>query len=722
MAETEATFSESWYRIAGQRVWLRPDIVVRRQWFRGERWLVLQNPFSSKYYRIRPATYEFVARLSPDKTVETVWLECADRFPDAVPGQEAVIQLLAQLYFANLLHYENAADSEQLFRRYEERRQRETSARLLNLMFMRFPLLDPDRFLVRTLPAVGWLITGVGALLWFAVVGWALKLAIDNHASLWLQREGILAPANIALLYVALVGIKTIHEFGHAYFCRKFGGEVHVMGIFLMIFTPVPYVDASSSWGFRSRWQRIGVGAAGMIVEVFVAALATFVWAKTGPGVVHSLCYNVMFIASVSTVVFNANPLLRYDGYYMLSDWLEIPNLSSRATSELRHFWEYYVFGVEQSRSSARSSRESAWLVTYGVLSGIYRVIVFGGVLLLVADKFLILGLVMAAICLISWVTVPVGKFLHYLAASPRLNRVRPRALSITAGLAVGLLTLLAVVPFPRHFRAPGVLKVQKRAELAVDVTGRVEAILATPGARVVRDQPLVKLNNPELNLDLADASARVEEASARLRDALSRSKSDLKPMQSRLDSAVANLAKLKADEAALIVRASQDGIWVAPHIHDSVGAQLTRGTPVGMVIDPQKFEFVATVLQADADEVFAVKLTAPETASRSAEVRLRGQSATAILVEDWKAVPGGQQRLPSPALGWMAGGEVPVANNRPEEAAEPFFEVHATLASAEATLLHGRSGEIRFALPAEPLLPQWWRRLRQLFQKRYQV
>jgi putative peptide zinc metalloprotease protein len=152
------------------------------------------------------------------------------------------------------------------------------------------------------------------------------------------------------------------------------------------------------------------------------------------------------------------------------------------------------------------------------------------------------------------------------------------------------------------------------------------------------------------------------------------------------------------------------------------VGANVPRGTPLGAVIDPQEFEFVATVLQADADKVFGSATSLAGAESQGAEVRLRGQAANRISVNEWKSVSGGQQRLPSPALGWMAGGEVPVTNNQPDEATEPFFEVHAALASSNGTLLHGQSGEIRFDLPSEPLLPRWWRRFRQLLQKRYQV
>ena len=154
MADAPQTFSESWYRIANQRVSLRPDVRVRRQNFRGQRWIVLENPFSNQFFRLRPAAYEFVARLRPDRTIEQVWQECLDKFPDEAPGQEAVIKLLSQLYFANLLQYDVAMDSAKLFERYERTRQRETRARLLNIMFMRFPLLDPDDFLVRTMPVV----------------------------------------------------------------------------------------------------------------------------------------------------------------------------------------------------------------------------------------------------------------------------------------------------------------------------------------------------------------------------------------------------------------------------------------------------------------------------------------------------------------------------------------------------------------------------------------
>lgn len=715
----EKTFSESWYRVANQQICLRPVVKVRRQNFRGERWIVLENPFSNQYFRLRPAAYEFVSRLRPDRTVEEVWQQCLNRFPDTAPSQEAVIQLLSQLYFANLLQYDLAADSAQLFERYKKRRQREIGFRFLNIMFMRFPLLDPDRFLVRTLPVIRKLISPFGALLWLLVVGFGLSIVVNNFGDLRAQGQGLLAPGNLVLLYLGLIFVKAFHEFGHAYFCRRFGGEVHVMGIMLMIFTPMPYVDATSAWSFRERWKRVLVGAAGMIVEVFIAAIAAFFWAHTGPGIVHSLAYNIMFVASVSTVIFNVNPLMRFDGYYILSDLLEIPNLNQRATTHLRHLAESKLFGVQKSESPAGTRREAAWLTFFGITSGLYRLVIFAGILLAVADRFLIIGIVMAVACLISWGVVPVVKFIKYLASSPRLDRVRFRAVGVTTGLVAVLVVLLVVVPFPYSFRAPGVVMASQRGVLANRTAGEVISLLARPGAPVQRGQPLVQLKNPELELALAAARARLDEVNARLLQARQKDSANIAPLTALRDSVNDQLAKLNQDAENLTVRAPYAGVWVSPEMDDRRGTWLERGSNLGLVINPAVFQFVATVREEDVNALFARDI-------RGSDVRLYGQAGTDLPVTDLKVVPGGQHMLPSAALGWAAGGEVPVATENNEQGSktlEPFFEVRGRLAARPGVvLLDGRSGRIRFQLEPEPLLPRWVRSLWQLLQKRYEL
>ena len=497
MSDAPATFSESWYRVASQRLALRPTVRARRQLFRGERWIVLEDPFTNQFFRVRPEVYEFLGRLSPDRTVEEVWKECFERFPLTAPGQEAIIQILAQLYHSNLLQYSMAVDAADLFRRFEKTRKREIRSRLMNIMFARFPLLDPDRFLVRTLPWVGKLISPIGAFLWFIVVGWALKVAADHAPSLRDQAQSVVAPDNLFLLYAGLIIVKTLHEFGHAYICRHFGGEVHVMGVLLMIFTPVPYMDATSAWGFRERYKRVLVGSGGMIVELFVAALATFVWASTGIGLIHNLAYNIMLVASVSTLLFNLNPLLRFDGYYILSDLIGIPNLTQRSMQQLRALAERYLFGVRKAKGPGSTRSETVWLSIFGAMSGVYRIFLFAGILLVIADQFLLVGLIMAAVCAVVWVATPIVRLTSYLGSNPSLGRHRSRAITVTLGLAAVALIFLQYIPFPSHFRAPGVIQSRQWMELHSRTSGRVIQLLAKPGAPVQSGQPLVTMENP---------------------------------------------------------------------------------------------------------------------------------------------------------------------------------------------------------------------------------
>ncbi len=713
------TFSESWYRVAGQKICLRPAVRVRRQNFRGERWIILENPFSNQYFRLRPAAYEFVARLRADGTVEQAWQECLDRFPDAAPSQEDAIQLLAQLYFANLLQYDLAADSAQLFERYKSRRQRELGFSFLNIMFMRFPLLDPDRFLVRTLRALRWLISPWGAALWLLVVGFGLQCALSNAGALRAQGEGILNPGNLALLYLGVILVKTLHEFGHAYFCRRFGGEVHIMGVMLMIFTPMPYVDATSSWSFRERWKRALVGMAGMITEIFFAAIAAVVWSRTGPGAVHSLAYNIMFVASVSTLLFNINPLMRFDGYYILSDLLEIPNLNQRSQLQLQAWCERFLFGIKNPSAPAGSRREAAWLGVFGVASGIYRVVVFTGILLVVADRFLIVGLVMAAFCLVSWTFMPLFKLTRYLAFSPRLERVRARAIGVSLGLFAFLLVLLAVVPFPHSLRAPGIVKATQRTDTVNEAPGRVVLLCAEPGAWVLQGQPLLVLTNPELTLAISNTRAHLDEINARLRLAQDEDPADIQPLSQLHDSVSFQIQKLLHDQEHLMVKARHDGFWIAPSLSDFSGRWLPQGTELGLLVNPAHFEFHAIVAEDDAKALFGAPL-------HRASVRLAGQADQKLAVGSWKVIPGGQNILPSPALGWAGGGDVPVStqeNPQGDKSAEPFFEVIAGLnPGGSRQVMDGRSGKISFQLAPEPLLPRWTRSLWQLLQKRYEL
>jgi putative peptide zinc metalloprotease protein len=455
-----------------------------------------------------------------------------------------------------------------------------------------------------------------------------------------------------------------------------------------------------------------------MITEVFVAAVAAFVWVRTGPGTLHSLAYNMMFIASVSTIVFNANPLLRFDGYYILSDLLDIPNLHTRATRHLRHLVERYLFGYKDSHSPAGGLKEGFWLSAFGVASGLYRVLVFTGIILFVADKFLLAGLLMALICLISWGLVPLFRFVSYLGSSPRLAKTRVRAMAFSLSLLILVVSFLAICPFPNRFRAPGVTEATQYARVVNDAPGYIEAVITPSGAHVSEGTPLIKLKNRELHLQIKAAEAQRQEVLAMQRLALHKKTAELDPIQKRLETIEVTLRDFREEEAALLVRARESGIWVAPNIQETIGTWLHRGSVVGEIVNQDAFRFSAVVSQDQAADLFARDI-------RKAEVRLYGQGGRNLSVRDFQIIPFQQERLPSVALGWRGGGEIPVSisDETGLQAAEPFFQIKAEIqSSTDVVLLHGRSGKLRLTLAPKPLLVQWATQFRQLLQKRYQI
>lgn len=711
------TFDESWYRVAGQKLALRPSVDIRRQMFRGELWYVLHDPFANQFFRLRPAAYEFVARLRPKDTVQETWEETQRVLPDDAPGQEEVIRLLAQLYHANLLRSDVPGDTGKLFERYKKRREREIKSKLASIMFFRIPLFDPDDFLRRTMLGARALISPFGALLWFLVMGYGLKVAMDHFDGLRAQTDGVLAPTNLPLLYLAMVLIKVIHEFGHSYACRRFGGEVHTMGIMFLIFTPVPFMDATASWNFRSRWKRIFVAAAGMIVELFVAAIAIVVWANTGAGALHSVAYNVVFIASVTTLLFNANPLLRFDGYYILCDLLDMPNLHGRATRQARHLVERYAFGCRHSKSPASSRRESAILLFFFVASNIYKVFLFAGIILFVADRFLILGLVMLVLCAVSWLIRPIIKLINYLATSPVLARTRPRAVGVTTGALAVVLGLLWFVPFPQHFRAPGVVQSEDYREVFSEGAGYIRELVELSGAQVEAGDPVLRLDDPELPWLILSAEAQLEQALIERQEARVDAGTAIEPLDRRVDVFRQALEQLQLRQEALILRAPTAGRWISPGLDEGLGIWIRRGTPVGHIVQ-DRFRFTAVVPQQQAANLFTNRI-------RKVEVKIGGQAGYTLPVTGQVIIPAQQEILPSAALGWLSGGEIATsaADRSGRRAAEPFFEVRADLQpNPEVVLEHGCSGRIRFTLEPQPLLQQWFRKLRQLIQKRYQI
>jgi putative peptide zinc metalloprotease protein len=710
------TFSESWHRVSGARLALLPTVAVNKQRFRGQDWYVLRDTYTQRFFRVTPQGYAFLSRLAPQRTVEQVWESCLRDMPAQAPGQEEVIQLLAQMHQSNLLYHDTPSDSLTIFTRYREHKQREFQGKVLGFLSIRIPLWDPNRWLDGQRGLSHALVSVPMALLFGALLLWGGATALAQSDRLWSQTEGLFVFDNLVLLYLCMAVMKALHELGHAHVVKRFGGEVHTFGIMLLMGLPLPYVDATGSWSFRDRHARALVGAAGIIVELVLAALGALVWAHTGPGLVNSLAFNVMVIGSVSSLLFNGNPLLRFDAYYVLSDLVDIPNLYQRAGQQWKYLADRYLLGTAKVESPARDGAERAWLVGYGVASFCYRVVIFTTILVVLADVWLPLAVVFGVTLTVMAVVMPGHKLWKHLRG-PATLRNRRRAVGVTGLLFALLLVLLVWLPLPDAIRAPGVVESTESTQIVTGVAGRLDKIEAEHGSRVVPGQVLVRLRNPELDWEIEAAAAAVTEAEVMRNQALQAAPADVAAWSRRIASAADRLRDLRARRAELEVRARHAGIWSAQGLHERLGNWVPRGQTIGELVNPTGLRFAAMVSQEQADRLFRRDLS-------GAELRLGGQAAQVLVPERLLLVPYERDRLVSPALGWQGGGSVPVRPDDPQGLAtvDTYYELQASLAvpGADVVALHGMTGWLRVPLPPATLWEQAERALRQLVQKRY--
>jgi putative peptide zinc metalloprotease protein len=470
---------------------------------------------------------------------------------------------------------------------------------------------------------------------------------------------------------------------------------------------------------FKSKFYRAIVGASGMLVELFIAALAFYGWMLLEPSALRAMLFNVMVVACVSTLIFNGNPLLRYDAYYILSDLIEMPNLATRSMRYLGYLIERYAFGASDAHSPEDSASEKAWLVGYGVLSSIYRVFVTIAIALFIASEFFIIGVVLALWALIMMAVVPVFKSVKHAVTSPRLRRQRPRVLGVSLGFAVVLLVLLFVVPAPFRTLAQGVAWLPQSALVRAGQDGFITRLVAAPGGQVKSGELLMELREPALEAELSVAKARQAELDAIYGAQLVADRSQAAMALDQLQAQRAALAALQQRSDALSVRAQSAGTFTLAKAQDLQGRFYRQGDLLGYVLD--KPELIVRVVVAQED-VHAVR-----SITQAVQVRLAHQIEQVLVGRLEREVPGGAQYLPSVALATEGGGELPT-DPRDSQGARTLertfqFDIAVQLDSPElAPLFFGERAHVRFVHPGEPIALQWYRSVRRLFLSQFHV
>jgi putative peptide zinc metalloprotease protein len=651
------------------------------------------------------------------RTVQALWNELCSSGGGEIPTQNEIVDLLVQLHAADLLHCDVNPDSAALLGRYRERRRARWLQRLLNPLTLRFPLVDPDAFLARAAPHCRWLFGPAGIVLWLALVVPAVALALVHGRELLDNLpDRVLSADNLVLMGLIFIPVKLLHELGHGLATKVWGGSVRELGVMFLVFAPVPYVDTSSAAAFESKYRRALVGAAGMLTEVALAACALYVWLLVEPGLIRALAFNVVLIAGVSTLLVNGNPLLRYDGYYILSDLLEIPNLGQRGQQYWRYLIDRYLFAAAELEAPAETAAEKRWLLPYTVVAWAYRVTVTVGIILFIATKYFAVGALLATWGVWNLAGLPIWRSIRHVMRSPTLQRRRARAVRTAVAITTVAVITILWVPLPVHTQAEGVVWLTEKSQVRAGADGFFVRWLATPGSFVRAGTALLVLSDPQVESEYAAAEASVAEYQARY-DA----QAFIKPaaasiIRARLEQAHHELAVLVERRSRLIVSAEADGVLAAADYQDLKDRFLHRGDLIGFVLDRSRFVARVAVAQADVDLVRS-GLTAVNI--RAVDDPLRTQRSTVL-----REFPRAADELPTAALSTEGGGRIPTDPRDPSgvKALNGVFLFDLSLDPAALAGAVGSRVYVRFEHRSEPLATQAYRRLRQLLLSRLNV
>lgn len=712
----DAFLSPAWYRVAALRPALASHVRVHRHRYAGAGWYVLEDRISGKSHRLNAAAYAFVGRFDGMRTVDEIWLEVAALLDEAAPTQDDAITLLGQLHNADLLRPGTAPDVQEV----DERRRKAAGAllkqNLLNPMSLRLPLFDPDRLLTLMMPFARPFIGAGGFVLWLALMAVALALAGRHWEALSANiSDRVLARDNLLLLACVYPVVKALHEFGHGLVAKRYGAAVHETGVMFLIFFPVPYVDASGAAAFQSRWQRAAVGSAGMLVETTLAAIALFVWLVLEPGLARAVCFNVMLIGGVSTVLVNGNPLIRFDGYYILSDILRIPNLGARANKYVGRLVETGIFGLDDPRPFQANLGEKVAFVLYAPASYLYRIALLASISLFVAQRYLAAGVLLAVWMVGQSVVVPIGKLLWHVLAAPRLRRRRRRAVAITALTIAGVAAGLFAVPVPAWSTAEGVVWLPQAATLRAGTSGFLVGFDARPDEQVAPGAQVARLDDPVIDARLASLAWKARELELKLAANTVTDKVLAQTTRIEFDDAMLQYTRERDRKGRLTLLSEAAGRFVpAGPPDDLAGRFFKEGDVIGYVL-PARAEVVrVVVLQAEIDLV-----AADLRGVRIAPAWRRGDAVAGRLL---RAVPAGLFELPSPALSQAAGGPIVTdpRDSKNQTALARVFQFDVEMPSEPAPF--GARVHVKFEHAPMPLGQQLYRRARQLLLSNFDV
>jgi putative peptide zinc metalloprotease protein len=721
----------------------RPDLMIVPQDYGRERYWLVKDPVSLSYFHLRDEEHAILKMLDGQTGIAEIRARFETCFAPYQLPVEQIQAFLGRLHECGLVISSAPGQGEQLLDRARIRRKHRRWTAWTNVLAIRFRGIDPQLLLDWLGPRFRWCFSRAFLALIFilaliaTVVVW---LQVPKFSDVGVGARDFLHPGNLVWLVIVLAAVKVIHELGHGLACRQFGGQCRELGLMLLVFTPCLYCDVSDAWTFSDKWRRIAVSAAGIVVEVFLASVAALFWCWTRPGLIHSLLLNIMVGCSVSTLVFNGNPLLRLDGYYILADLLEVPNLAEQSWAVLVHTASYLCLGVRLTSDRVLPSKRRWLLGLYGLASVAYRGFIIVAILWIVhrvtkSFGLEVLGDAVATAVLAGIILTATWRFAEFLRGQSRNRYLQGGRAMVRCGLLAGALLFSFLYPWPSRVVAPVVIEPENAHRIYAVVPGTLTSSVRF-GQQVQKDQELASLINLDIHKEVVELDGKRDQqrrqlAILRLQQAQDRAAAALIPMaEAALADLENRLRQRQRDEERLVLRAPLAGAVLpparsagsakAPGMLDTWkgtpldeknrDCQVDAGTLICMVSPAQTVEAVAIV---DQDAVALLRLG---QRVRLCVDLLPGEMCEGCIEEiakcDMKVMP---REL-------AVGADLPVHID-PQGIAQPAsisYQVRVRFDSQPRVSLAGSRGKAKVLVEPQSLLDRLVRALRQNFEFRW--
>lgn len=654
MSEPPASPSDLGAKLGDVRASVRPNLEISRHVFAGKPTYIVRDPVTAQTHRFSAQDYQLFVSVDQTRTLKESVDQLVQQKRITTEQTDDFYRFVVHLHQMGLLTLP-LSDGSTLYNRYKQRLDAQKKGRFLKLLFLRVPLAQPDKWLGATKHFAAPLFTMTAFWIWLVCVS-VCSIVLLVHWRDFVDPLGtMLTLSNVPMLWLLLVGLKTFHELGHAYACKRFGGTVPEMGAMIMMGTPCAYVDASSSWSFPNRWHRMTVALAGMYFESMLAMVAVVVWLSTETGQLHSAAQYAIVLSTVVTIGFNANPLMRYDGYFILCDLVNIPNLHRDAKAAAGGFIKWALYGLPSKAVATRWSIQVAMTV-FGIACMIYQVTVSIGIATLLTLAIPIVGPIIALFVSGLPVVRLINKWGTYLAKSKELETVRIRAICVASGLAVAILLVLFTIPISGHVQSLGIVHRKEEKSVRASVSGFLVSAKTDNVEAVVENQMLYKLQNSELEVQMSEVQSLVQQLNIQLQSQLNVPGKKSEQILLQLENAKRDLEHFKSQISQLELSAQNSGEFIPPSDRPKKGKFVRQGESLGSICrGPWIVHVMLTADQWSSIESFRDKPVGITLVGYT-QTRLKGRIVSGDIA--------GTKKIEEAALTHIGGGNIAVSQD----------------------------------------------------------